>query len=472
MTEIFGDTVTEASYTEANPWRVAIFGSGPAGFYAAEELLKQEQPKVAVDLFDRLPTPYGLVRGGVAPDHQKIKTVIKRYERTAGRPRFRFFGNVTFGQNLALSDVLAHYHQVLFATGSETDRRLGIPGEDLPGSYPATKFVGWYNAHPDYRDLAFDLGAEQVAVIGVGNVAIDLARILAVPAAELAKTDIADYALGPLAESKVRKIHLLGRRGPAQAAFTNPEIREISSIQGVDLVVAQDEMTLDPLSQEYLAQLKDPTHRRNVEILTAQLAKGEGSQPRKIRLRFLVSPVAILGDGRVEALRIERNKLVKSASGALSAQPTGEFEELPVQLVFRSIGYMGQPLADLPFDSRAGVIPNQGGRVIDPATKAVLPRCYVAGWIKRGPIGVIGTNKEDSIGTVRNMLADVKDFQQPEDFAADAEAVPDLLRQRAVRIVTFADWKRLDAIETERGKQEGRPRVKFTSVGEMLEALE
>lgn len=463
--------MTDAAYTEANPWRVAIFGSGPSGFYAAEELLKQEQPKVAVDLFDRLPTPYGLVRGGVAPDHQKIKTVIKLYERTAGRPRFRFFGNVTYGRHLTLHDVLAHYHQALFATGSETDRRLGIPGEDLPGSHPATKFVGWYNAHPDYRELAFELGATQVAVIGVGNVAIDVTRILAAPVAELARTDIADYALGPLTESKVREIHLLGRRGPAQAAFTNPEIREISSIHGVDLVVRQDEMTLDPLSQEYLAQLKDPTNRRNVEILTAQLAKGEGSQPRKIRLRFLVSPVAILGDGRVEALRVERNRLVKNAAGALSAQPTGEFEEIPVQLVFRSIGYMGQPLADLPFDARAGVVPNQGGRVTDPATKAPLPRCYVAGWIKRGPTGVIGTNKEDSISTVRNMLADVGGFRPPEGFAPEAEAIPAQLRQRAVRAVSFADWKRLDALETERGKREGRPRVKFTSVEEMLEAL-
>jgi len=463
--------LAEAFGTEGNPWRVAVVGSGPAGFYAAEELLKQDDPKVAVDMFDRLPTPYGLVRGGVAPDHQKIKTVIKLYERTAGRPRFRFFGNVAFGRDLSLAEMLTHYHQVLFCTGAETDRRMGIPGEDLAGSHPATTFVGWYNGHPDYRHLSFDLSAERVAVIGVGNVAMDVTRILARPLAELAATDIADYALEALKESQVREIYLLGRRGPAQAAFTNPEIRELANIEGVDLVVRPDELELDPASAEWLATQKDPTNQRNVDILRGQIEKGEGNQPRKIRVRFLASPVEVLGSDRVEGLRIERNELVKNEWGGLSAKGTGQTEELEVQLVFRSIGYMGTALPDLPFDERKGTIPNREGRVVDAATEQPLPRLYVAGWIKRGPTGVIGTNKQDAINTVKCMLEDLPAVAPGADFDPDPGRVEAVLAGKNVRFVSFADWKRLDQLEVERGRPQGRPRQKFTSVEEMLAQL-
>jgi len=449
--------------------RVAIFGSGPAGFYAAEELLKQAAPLVEVDLFDRLPTPYGLVRGGVAPDHQKIKTVIKLYEKTAGRPRFRFFGNVAFGQDLKLADVFAHYHHALFCTGAETDRRMGIPGEDLENSHPATTFVGWYNGHPDYRNLRFDLSVERVAVIGNGNVAMDVARILAKPIAELAKTDIADYALEALKQSRVREVFLLGRRGPAQAAFTNPEIRELGEMEGVDLVVRPEELELDPASQAFLAAAEEPTYKRNVEILKEQAAKGEGSHPRKVRARFFVSPVVLHGSKQVEGIRLERNRLEQDAKGAVKAVGTGLFEELPIQMVFRSIGYKGVAMPELPFDDRGGVIPNAGGRITNSPGGQPLPRLYVAGWIKRGPSGVIGTNKQDAIATVNAMLEDARAGLPA--IASTPDALPALLRQRGVRPVSFADWKRLDELEVANGKAKGKPREKFTSVEAMLAAL-
>ena len=457
--------------TPLNPLRVAVIGSGPAGFYATEELLKQENPVVAVDLFDRLPTPYGLVRGGVAPDHQKIKSVIKLYERTAQRPRFRFFGNVSYGADITLEDLKERYHQIILCTGCETDNRMNIPGEDLPGSFPATIFVGWYNGHPDYRDLTFDLGVESVAVIGNGNVAMDVTRILAKPIEELGKTDIASYALDELRNSRVREIHLLGRRGPAQAAFTNPEIRELGNIEGTDLVIRPQDLELDPLSEEFLASVKEPTHQRNVDIMREFAARGERGQSRKIQARFLVSPVEILGNGKVEAIRIEKNKLVKDDRGTVRARGTGETEEFPVQMVLRSIGYRGTALPDLPFDDWSGIIPNEGGRVRDPDTDAVVPRIYVAGWIKRGPSGVVGTNKPDAIATVKLMLEDAGTIGADAAPRAEDESTPALLEEKGVRFITFEDWKRLDALETEAGTKLGKPREKFTTVQEMVAAL-
>jgi len=453
------------------PFRVAVIGSGPAGFYACEAFLKQSDTIVRVDLFDRLPTPYGLVRGGVAPDHPKIKSVIRLYERTAGREGFRFFGNVTYGTDMTLEDFLGHYHQVLFCTGAETDRRMGIEGEDLPGSFPATQFVGWYNGHPDYRDLQFDLSGESAAVIGNGNVAMDVVRILAKQPSSLADTDIADYALEALRHSRIKTLWLLGRRGPAQAAFTNPEIRELAAIEGCDLVLQPSEVELDDLSREFLAGVKDPVHQRNMDILTAHLAKGEDNQERKIRARFFVSPTAVLGTDRVEGLRLEINKLVKDDSGALRARGTGETEEIPVDLVFRSIGYRGFALPGLPFDERAGIIPNVEGRMVESAGGATVPRLYVSGWIKRGPSGVIGTNKPDAIATVRAMLEDLSQQTFPGDLHLADEAVPALLEQKGVRAVCFEDWQRLDGLEVERGKSAGKPREKFTTIATMLDAL-
>ncbi|MBI3247279.1 MAG: FAD-dependent oxidoreductase [Deltaproteobacteria bacterium] len=467
-------TDNEGEDIVTNPLRVAVFGSGPAGFYAVDELSKQEGGTIAVDLFDRLPTPYGLVRGGVAPDHQKIKAVIRQYEKIAARPGFRFFGNVTFGKDLTLDEVLAHYHQVLFTTGAESDRRMGIPGEDLPGSYPATIFVGWYNGHPDYRHLQFDLSnVTQVAVIGNGNVAMDVVRVIGRSVDTLAKTDIAEYALAVLRKSAVQEVYLLGRRGGAQAAFTNPEIRELAELdeEGTDLVVRADEVTPDEVNRQFLDEHSDePTHRRNIDTLLGQIPKGEGHQTKKIRARFFVSPVEVLGTDRVEGLRLEKNRLVRDEKGNYKAQGAGVYEEIPCQMVFRSIGYKGHPLPHVPFDERDGIIPNRDGRVLDPSTKAVVPRVYVAGWIKRGPSGVIGTNKPDSVATVEAMLADAAQAQSANGLQLDAEAIPALLARKNVQAVTFVGWKRIDQVEIADGKKIGKPREKLTTIAELLAA--
>jgi ferredoxin--NADP+ reductase len=458
-----------------SPLRVAVFGAGPSGFYAVEDLLKQTTASgqsIAVDLFDRLPTPYGLVRGGVAPDHQKIKAVIRQYDKTANRPGFRFFGNVTFGTDVTIDELLAHYHQVLFTTGAESDRRMGITGEDLTNSHPATIFVGWYNGHPDYRDLHFDLRqVERVAVIGNGNVAMDVVRVLARSVDELAKTDIAEYALEVLRKSKVKEIYLLGRRGAAQAAFTNPEIRELAELDGVDLVVRPEEVELDDVNREFLAEhASEQTHQRNVDILLAQIPKGEGTQARKIRARFFVSPTEILGQDRVQGIRLERNRLIKDAQGTYKAQGTKIYEEIPCDMLFRSIGYKGHPLSGIPFDERDGIIPNREGRVLDATTKQPIARLYVAGWIKRGPSGVIGTNKPDAAATVELMLADAQQQQFSQGLQTDAEALPALLARKQVRYVTYADWQRIDKVEVAEGKKVGKPREKLTTIPELLAA--
>ena len=454
------------------PLRVVIVGSGPAAFYAAEHLLKQQSP-VAVDMIDRLPTPYGLVRGGVAPDHQKIKSVIAIYEKIAANPSFRFFGNVEFGRHLLRADLERHAHSVLYATGAQTDKRLGIPGEDLSGSHSATEFVAWYNGHPDYRTRTFDLSTEHVAVIGVGNVAVDVARILCLTPEELRETDMADYAIAALSESQVRNISILGRRGPVQAAFTTVEVKELGELTGADVVVRPEEVVIDELSTAELAAARAAT-KAKVEIVQEFSRRVATGKPRRLHIRFLVSPVEILGDGngRVARVKLAKNRLVRSDAGAVVTQPTGETEVTPAGLVFRSVGYRGVPLRDVPFDERAGLIPNAKGRVLDPATGAPLPGHYVTGWIKRGPTGVIGNNKADSVETVNALLEDAAAGLLPSPAQPDPSRLEALVRERQPAFVSFADWRRLDQIEVERGRPLGRPRVKFTSVDEMLGALQ
>jgi ferredoxin--NADP+ reductase len=459
--------------TAERPLRVAVIGAGPAGFYVAEPLLKRTDLVVELDLFDRLPTPYGLVRAGVAPDHQKIKAVTAAFDKVAAHPRFRFFGGVELGKHLDVGDLRSHYDQIVYTTGAQTDRRMGIPGEDLPGSHPATEFVAWYNGHPDYRDLQFDLSQERVAVVGVGNVAVDVARVLSRTPEELARTDIADHALEALRQSRVREVYLLGRRGAAQAAFTNPEIKELGELEAADLVVLPDEVELDPLSREALEKSSDRASTKKVEILQAYARRAPTGKPRRLTLRFLVSPVALLdgGTGAVTGVRLVKNRLTASATGAIQAQPTDQFEELPVGLVFRSVGYRGVPLPGVPFDDKWGVVLNEKGRVLDPDTKQPLPGEYTAGWIKRGPSGVIGTNKPDAAETVAAMLEDAaagRTLDPPEPEAAAAER---LVRQRQPLYVSYPDWLRLDALEVEQGRAAGRPRVKLTRVDEMLAAL-
>ena len=459
--------------TKDTPLRVAVIGSGPSGFYAAEQLQEQEHLVIQVDMYDRLPTPFGLVRGGVAPDHQKIKSVTRVYDKIADHPEFRFYGNVEMGRDLSHADLSAYYHAIIYAVGARTDRRMGIPREHLPGSHSATEFVGWYNAHPDFRHLGFDLSSERAVVVGNGNVAMDLARILASPPELLAATDIAEHALEQLAGSRIREIHVLGRRGPAQASFTNKELKELGELPGVDVVVDPADLELGPQVEAHLVAEPNRTRDRNLEILREYAARPATGAARRIVLHFLASPVEILGSERVEALVVVHNELYESEDGSMRPQPTDRRTTLPVGMVFRAIGYQGVPLPGIPFDAMAGVIPNQAGRIIDPRTGEPVTGEYVVGWIKRGPRGIIGTNKPDSQETVRML---------PEDLAAgrlDKPEVPSravlerLLAERRHDFVSYDDWKLIDLLEQERGRASGdRPRVKFSRVEEMLHALQ
>lgn len=456
-----------------NPLRVAIIGSGPAGFYVADALFKQANLTVQIDMFDRLPTPFGLVRGGVAPDHQKIKSVTAVYDKIAVQPNFRFYGNVEIGANITLADLRDHYHQIMYCVGAQTDRTMDIPGENLAGSHAATEFVGWYNGHPDYHDCRFDLTQERAAVIGVGNVAVDVARMLCRTPAELAPTDIADYALEALKHSNIKEVYLLGRRGPAQAAFTNPEIKELGELAGADIYVPPQEAELDELSQAELKHTQDRLVKKKVEILQSYAHRPDEDKPRQLIVRFLVSPVEIVGNenGRVKAIRLVKNKLYATEAGTLRAEPTDEYEELPVGLIFRSVGYRGVSLAGVPFHEKWGVILNNKGRVIHPDTQQPVVGEYCAGWIKRGPSGVIGTNKPDAAETVGLMIEDMAQGFTLQPTQPEPAAMAELIRQRQPDYVTYADWLRLNELEIARGKELGRPRLKFTRIEDMLAAL-
>jgi ferredoxin--NADP+ reductase len=450
--------------------RVAIVGSGPAGFYVAEHLLKSDVD-VSVDMFDRLPTPFGLVRFGVAPDHLKIKSVTRVFDRIAKNPAFRFYGNVEIGKHVTLDELRRHYHQICFATGAQTDRQMGIPGEDLPRSHAATEFVAWYNGHPDYRDREFDLSGERVAVVGVGNVAVDVARILCRTPEELMASDIAEHALQALRGSKVREVYMLGRRGPLQAAFTNPEARELGELAGADIHVLDEEVELDPLSAAEIESSEDDSLRKKLDILR-DFAKHEPTgKPKRLTLRFLVSPTELIagGDGGVRTMRIEKNELVSDGERTFP-RGTGHFEDLPVDLVFRSVGYRGVPIEGLPFHDRWGVIPNEAGRVSD-ASGAHLKGHYVSGWIKRGPSGVIGTNKKDGTETATCMLEDAAASALLQPESPDEQAIDTLVRARRPDLVTYEDWTKVDALELSKGEAAGRPRVKLTSRAEIMEAL-
>jgi ferredoxin--NADP+ reductase len=453
-----------------NPLRVAIVGSGPAGFYTAEHLLKRDELAIEVDMFDRLPTPFGLVRAGVAPDHPKIKSVIRMYEKTAAREGFRFFGNVEIGRELTVADLERRYNAIVYAYGTATDRRLGIPGEDLPGSHPATEFVNWYNAHPDFAGHDFDLSARRAVVIGNGNVAADVARMLALPRAELDVTDTADHAIEALAGSGIEEIVVLGRRGPAQAAFTNPEVRELGELTDADIVIDPGEMELDEASREYFeSEDCDPTNRRNVEIFTEFSAREPEGKPKRVVMRFCCSPVEIRGEGRVESVVVGRNELYRDETGAIRARDTGEREEIECGLVLRSIGYKGIALEGIPFDTGRGLIPNEAGRVIESETGDQVPGHYAVGWIKRGPSGVIGTNKKDAQETVDSLLADLDAARVPERAPAEPP-IEELLAERAGDHVTYLGWQAIDRAEVAAGEPHGRPRIKFCRVSEMVEA--
>ena len=452
---------------EAMTLRAAIIGSGPAGFYTAAALLGRG---FEVDVYDVLPTPFGLVRAGVAPDHPKIKTVTRAFEKTASHEHFQFFGGVEIGTDVSREELLERYHVVVYAAGTSADNRLGIPGEDLPGSHAATEFVAWYNGHPGYAERSFDLTCRRAVVVGNGNVAIDVARMLVLDPEELAPTDTADHALAALAAAEIREVVLLGRRGPAQAAFTNPELLELGELRRADVIVDPAELELDPLSEEWLAgDGADATARRNVEILRRYAERQPEGKSHRIVMRFLRSPLEILGGDRVEGLRVGINRIERRADGSLTAVPTGAEETIECGLVLRSIGYRGVPIPGVPFDERLGRIRNAGGRVTDESGRQLLGE-YAVGWIKRGPSGVIGTNKKCANDTVARILEDVEAgaVHQPDTQAGGAEIV-EWIRERVPTAVTWEGWQRIDSHETSAGQPLGRPRVKLVRLPDMHE---
>ena len=469
---------------------VAVVGSGPAGLYAAEALVKQAAAlpvpvPVRVDVIDRLPTPYGLVRYGVAPDHKSIKSIAQYLRKVLESPDVRFVGGVLLGEDVTRDELVSAYDAVIYATGAMRDRRLGIDGEDLPGSYAATDFVNWYCGHPDVDSGAFTLDAESVAVIGVGNVAVDVARILARDPAELHSTDVSQPVLDALHASKVREVHVIGRRGPAFAKFTTKELRELGELPGVEVVVHADEADLDgfDLAGEGAALAEADRRVRGNMVAISKWAQGGAAEPsasghaRRLILRFWLRPVRILGTDQVTGIELERTSI--DASGALVG--TGTVETLDVQMVLRSVGYQSVPLPGVPFDPRASVVPNALGRVLRP-DGSPLPGEYVAGWLKRGPTGVIGTNKSDAAETVRCLLEDLAGgpgegdaplpraglLKYPEQPAATATPAAEgwplaaVLASRGVAPVSYAEWLRIETAEADLAKSLGRgERVKL-----------
>jgi ferredoxin/flavodoxin---NADP+ reductase len=437
-------------------FRVAIIGAGPAGYYVAQHLLSSGSPLVHVDMFERLPTPWGLVRAGVAPDHPKIKSVGAQFAEIANHPRYRFFGNVELGREISREDLLARYDAVVYCVGAPSERKLGIPGEDLPGSLAASDFVGWYNGHPDMASLAPDLSGTRAVVIGNGNVALDVARMLLLPNDILSRTDIADHALAKLATSTIRDVTILGRRGPGQATFTTLELREIVGIEGLQVVI--DARQLVPL--EFAAPTDQRRAQRNLAVLEQALNVASAGCTRRLCLGFLRSPIAIKGGRRVEQLEVRVNRL-ELWNAQIHCVDTGEREMLPADLVIRAVGYRGSALPGVAFDERSGTIPHVGG--------AVIPgeREYVAGWSKRGPSGIIGTNRGDAVETAERLFVDLA---AASSIAAPSDAILDWLSRTCPDMVDHGGWMRIDRHETHAGEAADRPRVKLVTVDQMLAA--
>ena len=436
------------------PLRVAIVGAGPAGAFAAAAIRRWGDAEI--DLFERLPTPWGLLRGGVAPDHQEIKRLADTFDRETFGRGSRLFGNVDVGVDISHPELMEHYDAVVYATGAQTDKALGIPGEELPGSWAATEFVAWYNGHPDYRDLEFDLSSRRAVVIGNGNVAADVTRVLALSPSELGETDIADHALAALRESAVEEVLVLGRRGPAQVAFTSAELRELGNLDGVDIQVAAEDVELDPISREWLDEEGTFTARKNVELLREFARRPAGEARRRIVLRFLGSPVEIRGSGRVEAVDVRRNEIVRTDDGALRSRAVEEpAETIECGLVLRSVGYRAVPLPDVPFDERYFVLPNERGRVRGPDGEP-LPGVYAVGWIKRGPTGILGTNKRDADETIRCLVDDLNAGVLPRPRDDARTHIRTLLAERKPDMVTEEGWRAIDVQELERGRSSPR----------------
>jgi ferredoxin--NADP+ reductase len=448
--------------------RVAIVGAGPAGAFAAARLLAIN-PVVEIDLYDRLPTPWGLLRAGVAPDHQEIKRLEETFDRETLARGCRFLGNVEVGTHISHAELMDHYTAVVYATGAQSDKSLGIPGEQLPGSWAATEFVAWYNGHPDYREREFDLSTPRAVVIGNGNVAADVIRMLTLAPSELERTDVADHALATLRSSAIEEVIVLGRRGPAQAAFTSAELRELGRLPGVELRVGADELELDPESARWLAEEGTFTARKNVHLLREFAAAPPPAEARRrIALRFLRSPVEIRGEGRVQAIDVRRNRIVRGADGRLKAEPTdGPLETIECGLVLRSVGYQAVPLPGVPFDERYFVLPNERGRVLGAAGDPV-PGIYTVGWIKRGPTGILGTNKRDAAETVDCLVDDLRAGVLSSPERPEREALDAMLAERQPELVSEDGWRAIDAHELGCGSEQERPRVKLASRDELL----
>ena len=450
------------------PYHVAIVGSGPSGYFAAAALLRSADsspvsgcPDVRVDMLEMLPTPWGLVRSGVAPDHPKIKSISAQFEKTALDPRFRFFGNIVVGEHVHAAELAERYDAVIYAVGAQSDRSLGIPGEDLPGSVAAVDFVGWYNAHPHFEEMAPDISSGRAVVVGNGNVALDVARILVTDPDVLATTDIADHAMKSLHDRGVEEVLIVGRRGPLQAPFTTLELRELGDLEGLgDVDVIVDPADLSDISDADV-EAAGKTVRNNIKVLRGYAEREPRGAKRRIVFRFRTSPIEIKGDGRVESIVLGRNELVDD-NGRIVAKDTGEREEVPAQLVVRAVGYRGVPTPGLPFDERSGTIPHADGRIEGSRNE------YVVGWIKRGPTGVIGSNKKDSQETVDTLLADLAGADLADVDAEHSEALVEWLLSRQPKLITDDHWKLIDEYERSAGQEGGRPRVKVTSVAELL----
>jgi ferredoxin--NADP+ reductase len=456
------DQANETPEEQMTKLRLAIVGAGPAGIYAADLLIKSELRdfEVSIDLFDLLPAPYGLVRYGVAPDHPRIKGIIRALYEVLDRGDIRFFGNVKYGTDITLEDLKKHYNAVIFSTGAIKDADLNIPGIELDGSYGAADFVNWYDAHPDVP-RTWPLNAREIAVIGNGNVALDVARVLVKHPQDMLSTDIPANVYEGLKSSPVTDVHVFGRRGPAQVKFTPLELREATHIEGVDCIVYDEDFKYDEGSQEAI----DSNNQTRVMVNTLEALRAEPQNtgaPRRLHLHFFSAPVEVLGeDGKVAAIRIERTEL----DGRGGVTSTGEFREIPVQAVYRAVGYFGSELDQIPYDSRFGVIPNEGGRVLDADGKQI-DGVYATGWIKRGPVGLIGHTKSDALETIGNVIADRDKWWSPEN--ADENAVDALLNSRGVDFVGWPQWLMIDAWEKSLGEAEGRERVKLVDREDFL----
>jgi ferredoxin--NADP+ reductase len=446
--------------------RIAIIGLGPSGAYAAGHLLSNSEVDFRVDVFEKLPTPWGLVRAGVAPDHPNIKAVTRIYEKTAEHPRFTYFGNVELGRHVTREDLLARYHAIIYAVGTPADRTMSIPGEELPGSASATSFIGWYNGHPDHRYAEFDLSSRRAIVIGNGNVALDVARILAVHPSELARTDVADHALVALDRSRIEEVVVIGRRGPEQAAFTHPELRQLGDLSHADVVVDPREVAVP---SEFREQKPTKTAQRNLALLQHYASRPHRGHGRRVALRFLLTPTRIVGERRVEGIELERNVLEPFEDGSLRARPTGARAVVPAGLILRAVGYRGEPIAGLPFDDHRGVITNVEGRILDADGRPT--REYVVGWAKRGPSGVIGTNKKCAGETVRALTQDMVAGYLNAPVQSEP-AIAAFVRSRQPELVSYSDWDTIDRHEREQGRRVGSPRVKLTRVSDMIDLVQ